>query len=66
MVSTQIPSLPRSLDRRESPWAGGLTVVAATFLVIAGGWVQDLDFHMGLLTAKGGLDAFAVRYSPLP
>ena len=37
-MSTQIPSRPRSLDRRESPWAGGLTVVAATFLVIAGIW----------------------------
>jgi hypothetical protein len=38
MVSTQIPSRPRSLDQRDSPWASGLTVVAATFLVIAGIW----------------------------
>jgi hypothetical protein len=27
-----------SPDQRESPWASGLTVVAATFLVIAGVW----------------------------
>jgi hypothetical protein len=39
LVSTQIPSRPLpSPDRRESPWASGLTVVAATFLVIAGVW----------------------------
>jgi hypothetical protein len=39
LVSTQIPSRPAtSSDQRESPWASGLTVVAATFLVIAGVW----------------------------
>jgi hypothetical protein len=39
LVSTQNPSRPlTSSDQRESPWAGGLTVVAATFLVIAGVW----------------------------
>jgi hypothetical protein len=38
-VSTQIPSRPTtSPGQRESPWASGLTVVAATFLVIAGIW----------------------------
>ena len=38
-MSTQIPSQPMtSSDERESPWASGLTVVAATFLVIAGVW----------------------------
>ena len=38
-MSTQIPSRPMSgLDQRESPWASGLTVVAATFLVIGGIW----------------------------
>jgi hypothetical protein len=37
-VSTQIPARSTGLDRRESPWASGLTVVAATFLVIAGVW----------------------------
>jgi hypothetical protein len=39
LVSTQIPSRPMTdLDRRESPWASGLTLVAATFLVIGGVW----------------------------
>jgi hypothetical protein len=39
LVSTQIPSRPMpSSDERESPWASGLTVVAATFLIIAGVW----------------------------
>jgi hypothetical protein len=39
LVSTQIPSRPMtSPDQRESPWASGLTVLAATFLVIAGIW----------------------------
>jgi hypothetical protein len=38
-VSTEIPSRPMtSPDQRESPWASGLTVVAATLLVIAGIW----------------------------
>jgi hypothetical protein len=36
-VSTQIPSQPMaSTDQRDSPWASGMTVVAATFMVIAG------------------------------
>jgi hypothetical protein len=39
LVSTQIPSRPKtSPDQRESPWASGLTVAAATFLMIAGVW----------------------------
>jgi len=39
LVSTQIPSRPMtSPDQRESPWANGLTIVAATFLAIAGVW----------------------------
>jgi len=39
LVSTQIPPQPMtSPDQRESRWASGLTVVAATFLVIAGVW----------------------------
>jgi hypothetical protein len=39
LVSTQIPPRPlTNPDQRESPWASGLTVVAATFLVIAGVW----------------------------
>ena len=38
-MSTQIPPQPMtSPDQRESRWASGLTVVAATFLVIAGVW----------------------------
>ena len=38
-MSTQIPSRPMtSPDQRESPWASGLTVAAATFLMIAGVW----------------------------
>ena len=38
-MSTHIPSRPvTGLEQRESPWAGGLTVVAATFLVIGGIW----------------------------
>jgi len=38
-VSTQIPSRSTtSSDERDSPWASGLTVVAATFLIIAGVW----------------------------
>ena len=38
-MSTQIPSQPMaSTDQRDSPWASGMTVVAATFLVIAGVW----------------------------
>jgi len=38
-VSTQIPSRPMtSSDQRESPWASGLTVLAATFLILAGIW----------------------------
>ena len=38
-MSTQIPSRPMTdLEQRKSPWASGLTVVAATFLVIGGIW----------------------------
>jgi hypothetical protein len=39
LVSTQIPARSTtSPNQRKSPWASGLTVVAATFLVIAGVW----------------------------
>jgi uncharacterized membrane protein len=38
-VSTQIPSRPMtSPDQRESPWADGLTVLAAIFLILVGIW----------------------------
>ena len=39
LVSTQIPSRPMtSSDQRESPWADGLTVMAAIFLILVGIW----------------------------
>jgi hypothetical protein len=39
LVSTQIPARSMtSPNQRKSPWASGLTVAAAAFLVIAGVW----------------------------
>jgi len=38
-MSTQIPSQPLAdQEARESPWAGGLTVFAASMMVISGIW----------------------------
>jgi hypothetical protein len=37
-MSTQIPSRPVTAPERQSPWAGGLTLFAATLMVVAGVW----------------------------
>ena len=37
-MSTEVPPSPMTSTERESPWASGLTVFAATIMMIAGIW----------------------------
>ena len=37
-MSTEVPPPPMTSTERESPWASGLTVFAATIMMIAGIW----------------------------